>query len=104
MLIYIAIKRNDSNIILEAKPVTPTTYKIEVKRNDCISCGVCYNTDPTHFEADYENKSAVVEGKGYAISKGSFEDGLIDDAKTAMKSCPVSAITIIESPLIEMKN
>jgi ferredoxin len=57
---------------------------------------VCYNTDPIHFEADWENKSAVVEGKGDMISRGSFEDGLLDDTKTAMKSCPVSAITIIE--------
>ncbi|MCX6653501.1 MAG: ferredoxin [Candidatus Bathyarchaeota archaeon] len=70
---------------------------MEVNRNDCIACGVCYNTDLTHFEADWENKSAVVEGKGDIISRGSFEDGLMDDAKTAMISCPVSAITIIES-------
>jgi ferredoxin len=73
-------------------------YWIEVNRNDCIACGVCYNTDPTHFEADWENKSAVVEGKGDMISRGSFEDGLLSDAQTALKSCPVSAITIMESP------
>jgi ferredoxin len=28
---------------------------------------------------------------------GSFEDDLLDDAKTVMKSCPASAIKIIES-------
>ena len=71
-------------------------YKIEVNRNDCIACGLCYNTDPTHFEADWENKSAVVEGKGDAISIGTFDDNLLEDAKTASKSCPVSAITITE--------
>jgi ferredoxin len=59
---------------------------------------VCYNTDPTHFEADWENKSAVVEGKGDMISRGSFEDDLLADAKAAVKSCPVSAIKIMESP------
>jgi len=59
---------------------------------------VCYNTDPTHFEADWENKSAVVEGKGDMISRGSFEDDLLADTKAAVKSCPVSAIKIMESP------
>lgn len=53
--------------------------------------------DPIHFEADRENKSAVVNGKGDAISTGSFEDDLIEDVKTRMKSCSVSAIQIIES-------
>jgi ferredoxin len=38
-----------------------------------------------------------VEGKGYEISRGSFEDSLLDDAKIAMKTCPSSAIKIIES-------
>ena len=75
----------------------PTKYKIEVNRKLCIASGICYQTDPTHFEADYENKSAVREGKGYEISIGSFQDILLDDAKAAMKICPVSAITIIES-------
>ncbi len=73
-------------------------YKIEVNRNNCIACGVCYNIDPTHFEADYENKSAIVKGKGDAISIGSFDDNYLNDSKTAMESCPVMAITITESP------
>ena len=70
-------------------------YKIEIDRNTCIACGVCYNQDPTHFEADWENKSAVVGGEGHEISLGSFADELIDDAKKSVESCPVSAITII---------
>jgi ferredoxin len=71
-------------------------YKIEVDRNVCVSCGVCYNLDPNHFEADRENKSAVVEGKGDGVSKGSFNDDLVEDARMAVKSCPVSAISLIE--------
>jgi len=49
-----------------------------------------------HFEADYENMSAVRGGMGYEISKGDFEDTLLDDTKNAVKSCPSSAIKIIE--------
>ena len=71
-------------------------YRVEVDRNECVSCGVCYNLDPIHFEADWENKSAVVEGKGDAISVGSFEDDLIEDVKSSLKSCPASAIKIME--------
>jgi ferredoxin len=70
-------------------------YKMEVDRNTCIACGACYNLDPTHFEADWENKSAVVGGEGHEVSVGSFADGLIDDAKKSVESCPVSAITIL---------
>ena len=47
-----------------------------------------------HFEADYENKSAVRGGNGYEISKGDFEDTLLDDAKNAVNSCPALAITV----------
>jgi ferredoxin len=71
-------------------------YRVEVDRNKCVSCGVCYNLDPIHFEADWKNKSAVVKGKGEDISVGSFEDDLIEDVKSSMKSCPTSAIKIME--------
>ena len=71
-------------------------YKVEVNRIDCISSGICYNKDFIHFEADYKNKSAVRGGKGYEVSRGDFEDTLLDDVKTAMKLCPASAIKIIE--------
>jgi ferredoxin len=79
-------------------------YKIEVNRVGCISCKVCYCIDPVHFEADWENKSAVVNGNGYLISIGSFEDDLLDDAKTAMRSCPVSAINVNETSGFDKKN
>jgi ferredoxin len=71
-------------------------YTIEVDRKSCISCGACYNLDLNHFEADRENTSAVVDGKGKEVSKGSFDDDLIEDAKMAAKSCPVSAILVTE--------
>ena len=69
-------------------------YKIEVDRETCIACGVCYGTDPTHYEGDSEAKSKVIGGKGNGKSVGSFGDGAKDDAQRAADSCPVSAITI----------
>lgn len=71
-------------------------YKVEIDRNKCGACGACYNCDPTHFEADRGNKSAIVEGNGDVISVGRFEDDLMEDAKTTMKSCPASAIQVTE--------
>jgi ferredoxin len=79
-------------------------YKVKVDRNECTGCGVCYNLDPNHFEADWGNKSAVITGKGDIISVGSFEDDLMENVKNAIKSCPVSAIQIIDSYSVIMKN
>jgi ferredoxin len=79
-------------------------YNVKVDRNECVACGVCYNLDPIHFEADWGNKSAVVAGKVDIISTGSFEDDLIDNVINAIKSCPVSAIQIIDSSSVIMKN
>lgn len=69
-------------------------YTIEVDRETCIACGVCYGTDPTHFEGDSEGRSRVLGGEGDSKSTGSFGDGLSDDARRAADSCPVSAITV----------
>ena len=67
-------------------------YKIKVDRAICIACGVCYSTDPTHFESSDEGKSKVVGGTSNGDSLGSFDDDKIDDAKVAAAACPVSAI------------
>jgi ferredoxin len=71
-------------------------YSIEVDREGCIACSVCYSTDPTHFEGDTEGKSRVVNGSTNGVSNGVFNDGLIDDARRAESSCPVTAITVKE--------
>ncbi len=69
-------------------------YTIEVDRETCIACSVCYSTDPRHFESDPEGKSKVIGGTSNGTSKGSFDDGLEADARRAEASCPVSAIAI----------
>jgi ferredoxin len=68
-------------------------YSIEVDRDTCIACGVCYSTDPTHYESDSSGKSQVIGGTTNGTSVGTFKD-LKDDAQRAADSCPVSAITI----------
>jgi ferredoxin len=70
------------------------SYKIEVDRENCIACGVCYGTDPTHFEGDSEGKSKVIGGKSNGKSVGTFDDGAKDDAQRAADSCPVSVISV----------
>lgn len=69
-------------------------YTIEVDRDTCIACGVCYGTDPNHYESDAEGKSYVHDGKKNGTSTGSFDDDLRDDAQRAADSCPVTVITI----------
>jgi ferredoxin len=70
------------------------SYKVEIDRETCIACGVCYGTDPSHFEGDSESKSKVIGGKSNGKSVGTFDDGAKDDAQRAADSCPVLAITI----------
>jgi ferredoxin len=71
-------------------------YTIEVDRENCIACGVCYGTDPNHFEGDSDGKSRVLTGSTNGVSKGAFDDGLIEDARRAESSCPVTTITVRE--------
>ncbi len=68
-------------------------YTIEVDRDTCIACGVCYGTDPSHYESDSAGKSQVIGGTTNGTSVGSFEDQK-EDAQRAADSCPVTAITI----------
>lgn len=69
-------------------------YTVEVDRNVCIGCGICYGVDPGHFETDDNGKSKVRWGKGEDVSTNSFDDDLINDVKRAVSSCPVTAITL----------
>jgi ferredoxin len=69
-------------------------YIIEVDRQTCIACGVCYSTDATHFEGNENGKSQVIGGETNGKTNGIFNDELRNDAQRAVDSCPVSAITI----------
>jgi ferredoxin len=69
-------------------------YTIHVDRENCITCGMCYGTDPRHFIGDDDGKSNVIGGTSNGSSEGTLDDDLIDDAKRAEASCPVSVITV----------
>jgi ferredoxin len=69
-------------------------YSVEVDRNTCIACGVCYSTDPSHFESDAVGKSLVVGGNSNGKYNGLFTDELQEDVQRAIDSCPTKAISI----------
>jgi ferredoxin len=72
-------------------------YRIEIDRDGCIACGVCYTLDPSHFESHENGKSMVVGGDtDESRSSGTFEDEEIKMAREAEESCPVSVITVTE--------
>jgi ferredoxin len=69
-------------------------YKIEIDRAKCIACGVCYTSDPAHFEPGKDRKSKVVGGVTHEKSEGSFDDEKIENAREAEDSCPVGIIKV----------
>jgi len=72
-------------------------YNIKIQRGECIACGACYSTDPSHFEPDDEGKSTVIGGETDAsVSSGVFDDEDIENTRIVEDSCPVSIITVTE--------
>ncbi len=69
-------------------------YDVEVNRQGCIACGLCYATDPAHFESSDDGKSKVLGGTSNGESAGNFDDDKIEDAKASALACPVSVITV----------
>jgi ferredoxin len=71
-------------------------YSIEVRLDECISCGVCYALDPLHFESGMDGKSHIANGQqDNGVSRGPFNDTEIKRAYDAELACPTSAITIV---------
>ncbi|HJX24226.1 MAG TPA: ferredoxin [Candidatus Bathyarchaeia archaeon] len=69
-------------------------YEIEVERKGCTACGVCYLSDPSHFESDATGKSRVAGGSSNGLSVGSFDDSMMGDAEVVASSCPASVILV----------
>lgn len=57
-----------------------------VDKDTCISCGLCPSICPDIFEMDDDGKAV---GKDIEIP-----DDIVDSAKEAEESCPVSAIKV----------
>ena len=71
-------------------------YSVEVDRTVCLACGSCYSIDSGHYESDDEGKARVKNGMTNGVSSGTFDDSLMDDAKSAGSACCVNAITVKE--------
>jgi ferredoxin len=63
------------------------SQKVVVDQNKCIGCNTCPLLDPETFELDTTSYKAKVKKQPATIT---------DAVKTAIDSCPVGAISIIE--------
>ena len=62
-------------------------FKVVLDQNKCIGCNTCPLIDPETFEMDSTIYKAKVKKQ---------PDTITENIKTAISSCPVSAISIIE--------
>ncbi|MFA5025353.1 MAG: ferredoxin [Candidatus Shapirobacteria bacterium] len=62
-------------------------FKVVLDQNKCIGCNTCPLIDPETFEMDNTIFKAKVKKQPETIT---------DTVKTAVSSCPVGAISIIE--------
>lgn len=62
-------------------------FKILIDQEKCIGCNTCPLIDPDTFEMDTTTYKAKVKVQPQMIS---------EKTKTAISSCPVGAITLLE--------
>ncbi|MFA6007461.1 MAG: ferredoxin [Candidatus Shapirobacteria bacterium] len=62
-------------------------FKVLLDQNKCIGCNTCPLIDPTTFEMDTTIYKAKVKQQPETITEA---------VKTAVTSCPVGAISIVE--------
>lgn len=62
-------------------------FKIVVDQEKCIGCNTCPLIDPETFEMDSNTYKAIVKTQPGSIT---------ENVKTAIASCPVNAISIVE--------
>ncbi len=58
--------------------------KVEVKKDECVSCGLCVNSVPAVFKWDDEDKAEAIAEE--------VPDKLEAEVKDAIDSCPTDAI------------
>jgi ferredoxin len=71
-------------------------YVIETDKKKRIACSTCYGTDPTHFEDDAEGKTNAVERTNNSVSRDTFDDEKIAEAKNRTDTYPVNVINVSE--------
>jgi ferredoxin len=62
-------------------------FKVVVDQEKCIGCNTCPLIDPETFEMDTSTYKAKVKKQPEIIT---------ENVKTAVSSCPVGAISIVE--------
>ncbi|HBP50925.1 MAG: 4Fe-4S ferredoxin iron-sulfur binding domain protein [Candidatus Shapirobacteria bacterium GW2011_GWE1_38_10] len=62
-------------------------FKVVVDQEKCIGCNTCPLIDPETFEMDATTYKAKVKAQPETIT---------ENVKTAISSCPVTAISIVE--------
>ncbi len=62
-------------------------FKVVIDQNKCIGCNTCPLIDPETFEMDTNIYKAKVKKQPETIT---------ENVKTAVSSCPVGAISIVE--------
>lgn len=62
-------------------------FKVVVDQNKCIGCNTCPLIDPEVFEMDTSTYKAKIKKQPDSIS---------DSINTAIASCPVGAISVVE--------
>ena len=73
--------------------------KVSIEREECTSCGTCWETCPDFFEEDPEDHfSRVIEKfrTGSTIVEGSIPEDLEGCVRDAADLCPVQIILITE--------
>ena len=73
------------------------TLPVSIDRQNCTSCGTCWDTCPDFFEEDPKDHfSRILERyrHGDSIADGRVPEELADCVKDAADSCPVQIITV----------
>lgn len=81
----------NSNFAVKIMPI-----KVTIRRDECISDGVCISLCPDVFEWGDDGKAAIVEQYrvGDDLGAGKVPDELEDCVKRAVESCPVQIIAM----------
>jgi ferredoxin len=77
----------------------PAKLKVTIDREDCTSCGACWDTCPEFFEQNPDdNFSQVVEEyrTGGNPGEGEAPEDLGESVREAAEACPVEIIHVEE--------
>ena len=71
--------------------------KVNIEREDCISCGVCWSECPDFFEENPDDGFSMVKEEYRTngnVAQGIAPDDLEDCVQAAADSCPVEIIHV----------